>query len=197
MEQTLFFALGIALVVIALALSAIGLRWESFPPSRPLLLGVTTLVAGMVVATGAFAWLNAEEEQDEHAAEHAAERQEAFEEQQAQALETQEQEAPAPSEEPTGEGGGASTAEGEALFADLGCGGCHTLEAAGTTGTTGPVLDETLRGQDEAYIRESIIDPNAQIASGFGPDIMPQTYGQDLSSAEIAALVAYLAQSTR
>jgi cytochrome c551/c552 len=198
MEETLFYVLGIALVIAALILSGVGLRWGSFPPNRGALLGITALIAAMVLATGAFAWMNAEEEQDEHAAEHAAERQEAFEEQQAEAEAEQVAEEPAP--EPGGEAGGgeeAAAAEGETLFTDLGCGGCHTLQAAGSTGTTGPVLDETLSDKDEAYIRQSIVDPNAEIASGFGPDIMPQDYGQDLTPQEIDALVAYVSQSTR
>jgi mono/diheme cytochrome c family protein len=32
--------------------------------------------------------------------------------------------------------------DGEAIFASAGCGGCHTLEAAGSSGTVGPNLDE-------------------------------------------------------
>src|SRR5919106_78510 len=42
------------------------------------------------------------------------------------------------------EGGGTegNAEAGAQLFADNGCGNCHTLEAAGTTGTTGPNLDE-------------------------------------------------------
>ena len=31
---------------------------------------------------------------------------------------------------------------------------------------------------DEAYIRESILNPNAKIVSGFRPDIMPTFQGQ-------------------
>src|SRR5215218_10698117 len=58
-------------------------------------------------------------------------------------------------------------AQGKALFVSQGCGGCHTFKAAGTSGQTGPNLDQTLKGKDEAYIRESIVDPNATIASGF------------------------------
>jgi mono/diheme cytochrome c family protein len=198
MEETLFYVLGVALVVTALALSAVGLRWESFPARRGIMVGLMAMVGAIVVATGAFAWLNADEEQDEHAAEHAEERQAAFEEEQAEIEAEQVAEEPPPQPGGQAEGGAqAAAAEGEALFTDLGCGGCHTLEAAGSTGTTGPVLDQVLKGKDEAFIRESIVNPNAQIASGFDPDIMPQTYGQDLTPEELDALVAYVAQSTR
>ena len=45
------------------------------------------------------------------------------------------------------DGGGA--ADGEAVFASAGCGGCHTLEAAGSSGQTGPNLDELQPSQDQ------------------------------------------------
>ena len=37
---------------------------------------------------------------------------------------------------------GGNETDGEAIFASAGCGGCHTLEAAGSNGTVGPNLDE-------------------------------------------------------
>ena len=51
-----------------------------------------------------------------------------------------------------------------AVFAS-GCAGCHTLAAAGSSGTTGPDLDKALTGKDEAYIETSIVDPSAKVAS--------------------------------
>jgi mono/diheme cytochrome c family protein len=75
------------------------------------------------------------------------------------------------------------------------CGGCHTLSAAGTTGTTGPNLDDVLPGQSAAKISEAITDPNAMIAAGFNPDIMPATYGETLTPKQLQQLVAYLLQS--
>ena len=36
---------------------------------------------------------------------------------------------------------------GAQVFANNGCGGCHTLAAAGSGGVTGPNLDEVLPGQ--------------------------------------------------
>jgi cbb3-type cytochrome c oxidase subunit III len=41
-----------------------------------------------------------------------------------------------------GEGGNIQAKDGEGIFAEAGCGGCHTLSAAGTTGEVGPNLDE-------------------------------------------------------
>jgi cytochrome c oxidase subunit II len=85
-------------------------------------------------------------------------------------------------------------AAGKASFTSLGCGGCHVFQAAGTRGTTGPNLDETLQGKDEAYIRESIVNPNATIAQGFQPNVMPN-YGEQLESKQVADLVAFLQQN--
>jgi mono/diheme cytochrome c family protein len=86
-------------------------------------------------------------------------------------------------------------AAGKALFTSQGCGGCHTFTPAGAKGTVGPDLDKVLQGKDAAFIRESIVDPNAEIAQGYQPGIMPGDFGQKLSSKQLADLVAFLSQS--
>ena len=74
-------------------------------------------------------------------------------------------------------------AEGpQAVFAAT-CGGCHTLAAAGTTGTTGPNLDEA-----KPSLEESI----RQIRNGGGG--MPAFAG-DLSDGEIRAIARYVVES--
>lgn len=88
------------------------------------------------------------------------------------------------------------------LFADgngesQACGSCHTLAAAGTSGTIGPDLDKFLPGMTAAMIKESIVKPNAEITKGFGADIMPPNFGQTLKPAEIDALAEYLVKSTK
>jgi cytochrome c oxidase subunit 2 len=80
---------------------------------------------------------------------------------------------------------------GAAIFTSNGCGGCHTFEPAGATGQTGPDLDDL--PDDPDFVRESIVDPNAEIADGFQPNVMPQTYSQ-LSDEELDALVQYLVE---
>jgi cytochrome c oxidase subunit 2 len=97
-------------------------------------------------------------------------------------------------------GGGGAAADGKALFtqgAQPACGSCHTLAAAGTTAQTGPDLDDVLKGKDKAFIKESIEDPEAEIARGFSPGIMPDNYGQSLSPEELDALVNYLSEETK
>lgn len=85
---------------------------------------------------------------------------------------------------------------GAQVFANNGCGGCHTLKAAGTGGVTGPDLDEVLPGQSETMIDESIVNPNAEIAKGYPPNVMPQNFGEVLSKKELEDLVQYLSEST-
>jgi mono/diheme cytochrome c family protein len=85
---------------------------------------------------------------------------------------------------------------GAQVFASNGCGTCHTLAAAETGGTTGPNLDEALATMTPAMIEESIVNPNASIAKGYPPDVMPGTYGTSLSPTELKQLVKYLAEST-
>jgi cytochrome c oxidase subunit II len=91
-----------------------------------------------------------------------------------------------------GEGG---EADGAAVFEDAGCGSCHTLADAGTTAETGPDLDRVLRGTDEEVVRESIVDPNADIAEGYQPNVMPQDFAERLSDQELDALVRYLVET--
>ena len=81
---------------------------------------------------------------------------------------------------------------GRAIFEEQGCGSCHTYEAAGSSATIGPNLDEVLQGKEAAFILQSIVDPNAEVASGFQPGVMPQDYGQKLDDQQLADLVAFL-----
>jgi len=88
-------------------------------------------------------------------------------------------------------------AAGKTVFTSVtpSCGSCHTFTPAGTNGTTGPNLDETLQDDDPASIVESIVNPDAQITPGFQPGLMPKDYGEKLSEQQLADLVAFLAQS--
>jgi cytochrome c551/c552 len=90
-------------------------------------------------------------------------------------------------EEPAGD-----AAAGRAVFEGQGCGSCHTFAPGGATGTVGPNLDEVLAGKDAAFINESIVDPNAEVASGYSAGVMPQNYGEQLSQQQLDDLVAFL-----
>jgi cytochrome c oxidase subunit 2 len=96
---------------------------------------------------------------------------------------------------------------GKAVFlGSAGCSGCHTLAAAGATGTVGPNLDVRLRtdcsGAPSKKIRgatltqcihTAIVHPYAFIPSGFTKGVMPSTFSQTLTGAQIQSLVTYLA----
>ena len=86
---------------------------------------------------------------------------------------------------------------GEQVFIANGCGSCHTFAAAGTTGTTGPDLNEFLAPDDDAAgIEEMIADPEAEIAEGYSGGIMPETYGQGIPKEELEQLVQFLVNNS-
>jgi mono/diheme cytochrome c family protein len=89
---------------------------------------------------------------------------------------------------------GATT--GEQIFTAAGCAGCHTFSKAGASGTTGPSLNDLAnapdaKGDPEAYVKQSIEDPNAVIVKGFSANVMPVFKGK-LTDKQIQALVQYL-----
>jgi len=90
---------------------------------------------------------------------------------------------------PTAPGG-----PGGQVFALNGCGACHTLAAAGSTGQVGPNLDEFIAQDPASFIETSIVDPSAEIAKGYSDGVMPQTYGNDIPPEDLKALVQFLEQ---
>lgn len=86
---------------------------------------------------------------------------------------------------------------GAQVFANNGCGGCHTFAAANSGGVTGPNLNEYLSPDDNAAgIEEMIVNPNAEIAEGFPANVMPQNYGQTISKKELEDLVQFLVENS-
>ena len=73
---------------------------------------------------------------------------------------------------------------GKTVFASSGCGGCHTLKAAGSTGTVGPNLDQLKPPLDRIVV---------QVENGGGP--MPAFKGQ-LTDKQIQDVAAYVYAST-
>jgi cytochrome c oxidase subunit 2 len=88
-------------------------------------------------------------------------------------------------------------AAGEKLFTELNCITCHRPDSAGR----GPLL-EGIFGRpvklasgdtvvaDEAYVRESIVNPAARVVAGYQP-VMPTYLGQ-VSEEQLISLVAYI-----
>ena len=53
---------------------------------------------------------------------------------------------------------------------------------------------DRVEGQDVAtYIQSSILEPNAFIEKGYAPNVMPQDFGNRISTDQLDALVSYLA----
>ena len=98
--------------------------------------------------------------------------------------------------------GGPAGQAGKTVFVNNGCNSCHTLKAAGATAKVGPDLDklpQEAQGAGKplaAFVRESIVSPNAYVAPGFPKNVMPQTFSQ-LPKTQLDALVQFLVSSTR
>ena len=93
-----------------------------------------------------------------------------------------------------GDSGGGDENSGETVFVTAGCGGCHTFAPAGTDAQVGPSLDAVDPGSAplEDFLRTSIVEPEAVVAPGYQPDVMPNTYGASLTDEQLDALVQYL-----
>ncbi len=71
------------------------------------------------------------------------------------------------------------------------CARCHSVGGKG--GNVGPALDGIASRKDEAYIVESLMEPNARIAEGYNLPVSPMPpAGLILKEQEIADLKAYL-----
>jgi cytochrome c oxidase subunit 2 len=103
-----------------------------------------------------------------------------------------------------------TAAQGKVIFTGIGgCGGCHVLADAGTSGQTGPNLTTHLasdcanpasqakRGKTLTQcITTAILHPYLFLPAGYAANIMPGNFGQQLSPTQIKALVAYLVSVT-
>jgi cytochrome c oxidase subunit II len=103
-----------------------------------------------------------------------------------------------------GGAGGGSNAAAAALFTGAGtCGACHTFAPAKAAGKVGPDLGHLKEaaakaGQPlEAYVKQSIEDPDAYITPGYAKGVMSGSCCKQLSSDQIDQLVQYLVQNTK
>ena len=82
------------------------------------------------------------------------------------------------------EGGGeGDAAAGKQVFASAGCGSCHTLADAGSSGTTGPNLDDAKPSFDKVIER---------VTNGSG--VMP-SFKDQLSEQDIQNVAAYVSET--
>ena len=94
--------------------------------------------------------------------------------------------------------GASGSAAGKALFAANGCGSCHTYKPAASNGKVGPDLDKLAadaqkahHGALDAYVKESIENPDAYVVPGFPKGVMPSFQGK-LTDSQIDDLVKFL-----
>jgi cytochrome c oxidase subunit 2 len=92
---------------------------------------------------------------------------------------------------------GTLASQGEKLFRQFGCSGCHGASASvrapkldGIYGKPVPLSNGTIEIADERYLRDSILKPRAQVAAGYQP-LMPSFEGK-LSEDELIRIVAYI-----
>jgi mono/diheme cytochrome c family protein len=86
-----------------------------------------------------------------------------------------------------------ATTEPLALLKEKGCVGCHAIDGAGPP--IGPSFDGMGRRLRPDQIRRGILLPNADTARGYEQfaGTMPPTFGQQLSGAQLEAIVQFLA----
>jgi mono/diheme cytochrome c family protein len=92
----------------------------------------------------------------------------------------------------------ASIAAGRQLYQNYGCASCHNLNGSrsngpshiGLFGREETLLDGTAVKVDEAYLLESIKDPNAKIPRGYAANVMPP-YNQ-LGELEYRSLILFI-----
>lgn len=92
---------------------------------------------------------------------------------------------------------GSLAAQGARLFVRVGCAGCHgpassihAPDLAGIYQQPVHLQDGTTVLADDAYVRDSILQPSKQVVAGY-PDVMPTFRGQ-LREADILELTAYI-----
>ncbi len=94
---------------------------------------------------------------------------------------------------PGGAGGPTASTDPMEMINAFGCIGCHVVGGSG--GAVGPPFDGMGARLTRDRIREGILNPAATIARGYEPmaGTMPPTFGQQMTAAQLEALVTFLA----
>jgi cytochrome c oxidase subunit 2 len=97
-------------------------------------------------------------------------------------------------------------ARGEYWFKQQGCASCHSTDGSKIVGPTfkglfgreETLIDGTKVTVDEAYIKESILNPDAKIVAGFESSpgsktsVMPKNFGEKLSDEQINDIIEWI-----
>ena len=99
---------------------------------------------------------------------------------------------------------GGNAAAGKSVFASNNCASCHTFAPANASGSVGPDLDTKPKADAQkanmqlaAFVKQSIVDPNAYISPGYQKGLMPGDYGTKLSKRQLDDLVAFIVQGAK
>ena len=95
------------------------------------------------------------------------------------------------SDDPTATAARPEQDSGRAIFTRMGCGSCHTLAAAGSTGEMGPDLDSALEHHTRATLIAQITAP----ASSGAFSGMPTDFASRMNARELDTLVDFLLAS--
>jgi mono/diheme cytochrome c family protein len=148
-------------------------RDPNFPGNRLGLFALVTTVLFVATIAGVVVFAKEEEEGD------------AAEATETQATETAEGTTTEGSGEGEGEAAEGDPAAGETVYTSAGCGGCHTFEAAGSSGNIGPNLDE--QKPDEALVIDRVTN---------GAGVMP-SFGDQLDEKQIRDVAAFIVAGTQ
>ncbi len=156
---------GLFIVFALLSSFVFPRRNPDFPGNRLGLFSLVTVLLFVATVAGVFVFAK-ESEEGEAAETHG----------------TETGEAPATTEQAPPEAAG-NAAAGEAVFASGGCGGCHTLAAAGASGAVGPNLDDAK--PDAALVVDRVTN---------GKGAMP-SFSDQLDEQQIQDVAAYVVAS--
>lgn len=86
------------------------------------------------------------------------------------------------------------------VYQVAGCSACHSIDGSASTGPSfanmwgkpRQLADGSTVTFDENYVRESILNPNAKLAAGFAPNLMPANFAQSLDDKKIGYLLALI-----
>ena len=90
--------------------------------------------------------------------------------------------------------------KGQQLAQSNGCAGCHSIDGSkivgptwkGLYGSTVTLSDGSTAKADDAYLKEAIVNPDAQIPKGFTKGVMPADFDQKLSASDVQDIIAYI-----
>lgn len=91
-------------------------------------------------------------------------------------------------------------ARGQKIATTFGCLGCHSVDGArlvgptwkGLFGSEVPLLDGSQATADEAYLLESIVDPEAKIHQDYPAGVMAATYKDQMTAEQINDLIEFI-----